>query len=138
MLFSDQDLKTTLSQCRSIAVVGAKDTPGSAVDMVGRYLISAGFMVYPVHPVRKNIWGLPTYPSLADVPHAIDLIDLFRSSEFCPAHAKETLALANAPKVFWMQSGIYSYEARQLLSATAMTVIEDRCLMVEHRRLFSN
>jgi len=133
----DEQLKKKLAGCRSVAIVGAKDKPGSPVDRVGRYLIEAGFTVYPVHPVRTNVWGLPTYAALGDIPHPVDIVDLFRAAENCPGHARETLALATLPQIFWMQSGIFSLEARTLLSPTPITVVENLCLMVEHRRFFT-
>jgi len=136
MLISDADLRQALTGITSVAIVGAKDKPGSAVDRVGRYLIGIGWNVYPVHPVRKNVWGLETYANLADIPHSVDVVNLFRASDNCPEHARETLALTTLPKIFWMQLGIFSFEARTILSKSPIMVVEDLCLMVEHRRLF--
>ena len=82
----DDDLRSILARVKNIAVIGAKDKPGP-VDRVGRYLIEAGFTVFPVHPARKEVWGLPVSPTLADVPERIDLVDVFRAPEFCLAHA---------------------------------------------------
>lgn len=135
MLHSDTELAALLGQVKTIAIVGAKDKPGQPVDRVGRYLMDAGFTVIPVHPKRTSVWGLAAYPTLADVPHPVDLVDLFRAPEYCPDHARETLALAERPRGFWMQSGIISAEARSLLRGTGMVVVEDRCLMVDHARL---
>lgn len=135
MLISDTELAALLRQVKTIAVVGAKDKPGQPSDTVGRYLLAAGYEVIPVHPARTNIWGLTTYKSLAEVPGPVDLVDLFRAAEHCPAHAAEVLAMAPLPRCFWMQSGIVSPEARGLLAGKPVTVIEDRCLMVEHQRL---
>lgn len=135
MLFDDE-LKALLEKVKTIAVIGAKDKPGQAVDMVGRYLIGAGYEVIPVHPKRENVWGLPTYRTLTEVPVAVDLVDVFRAPEFCPAHARETVALESAPLAFWMQLGIASREATDILSATPTRVIQDSCLKVVHERLF--
>lgn len=136
MLIGDAELRAILDGCTTVAVVGAKDKPGSAVDRVGRYLVETGFTVIPVHPVRKNVWGLETYPSLADIPIPVDIVNLFRAPEHCPEHARETLALPALPRVFWMQLGIFSFEARTILAKNPLSVVEDLCLMVEHRRLF--
>lgn len=133
----DEELAKALAGCTSVAIVGAKDKLGSAVDRVGRYMIEAGFTVYPVHPVRTNIWGLPTYAALGDIPHPVDIVNLFRAAENCPDHSRETLALPSLPKIFWMQLGIFSFEARTLLAPTSIMVVENLCLMVEHRRLFA-
>lgn len=136
MLFDDE-LKALLQKVKTIAVIGAKDKPGQPVDMVGRYLIEAGFTVCPVHPVRKGVWGLETYPSLLDVPVPVDLVDVFRAPQFCAAHAREALELGRAPLGFWMQSGIASEEATDILGGAGVMVVQDACLMVEHRRLLS-
>ena len=135
MFPSDQELTALLAGVKTVAVVGAKDRPGQPVDTVGRYLIAAGFTVLPVHPKRSNVWGLPTYASLLDVPGPIDLVDLFREPAACPEHARECLRLARPPAIFWMQKGIASPEARAILTGLPVAVIEDRCLMVEHKRL---
>jgi uncharacterized protein len=135
MLYSDTELAALLRQVKTIAIVGAKDKPGQPVDRVGRYLIEAGFTVIPVHPKRPTVWGLAAYPTLADVPCPIDLVDLFRAAEACPEHAREALALPKRPRAFWMQSGIISAAAREILGGSGIFVVEDRCLMVDHAQL---
>lgn len=135
MLYSEKELAVLLGKVKTIAVVGAKDKPGQPVDMVGRYLINAGFRVIPVHPKRTVVWGLAAYPTLNDIPEPVDLVDLFRAAEFCPAHAREFLQLSPLPACFWMQSGIISAEARAILKGSPALVVEDRCLMVDHRNL---
>jgi len=126
-------LRTTLADKGTVAVVGASDAPRRPVDRIGRYLIDAGFTVIPVHPKRKNVWGLETYPNLTDVPVPVDIVNLFRAPEHCPAHARETLHMRVLPKIFWMQSGITSPEAKALLEPEGVMVIEDECIMVVHR-----
>jgi len=137
MLYSDTELAALLRQVKTIAVVGAKDKPGQPVDGVGRYLIDAGFTVIPVHPKRPSVWGLAAYPTLADVPCPIDLIDLFRTADACPEHAREALALAHKPRAFWMQSGIVSADAADILKNSGIFVVQDRCLMVDHAQLIT-
>lgn len=137
MIYRDIELAALLRQVKTIAVVGAKDKPGQPVDRVGRYLIDAGYTVLPVHPKRTTVWGLPAYPTLAEVPVPIDLVELFRAAESCPAHAQETLRLSTPPRCFWMQSGIASQEARAILSGSGIFVVEDRCLMVDHAQLLA-
>jgi len=135
MFSGDADIRKALTGGSSVAIIGAKDKPGTAVDRVGRYLIEAGYTVHPVHPVRRGVWGLETYTRLADIPQPVDIVNLFRAADHCPDHARETLALDTLPKVFWMQLGIFSFEARTILAKTPIMVIEDLCIMVEHRRL---
>ncbi len=136
MLYADSTLAEMLRPGQTIAIIGAKDRPGSAVDMVGRYLMDAGFRVIPVHPARSAVWGLPVRRTLAEIEEAVDIVNLFRAAEHCPAHAAEVLALAKRPSCFWMQSGIVSPEARRILAGSGIAVVEDRCIMVEHRRLW--
>ena len=131
---SPEKLAAQLAQVKVIAIVGAKDAAGQPVDNVGRYLIGAGFTVIPVHPKRRNVWGLPTYASLLEIPVPLDCVNLFRAAEYCPDHARETLSLAHKPGLFWMQLGIVSPEARAILTPAGITVVEDNCLMVFHRR----
>ena len=143
MLHSDKELAVLLAKVKTIAVVGAKDKPGQPVDTVGRYLIKAGFRVIPVHPKRAQVWGLAAYPTLNDIPEPVDLVDLFRAAEACPAHAEEFLRLSPRPLCFWMQSGIANAEARRMLSGQPtnggqpVLVVQDRCLMVDHKNLVS-
>lgn len=137
MLFDDT-LRDALRNVRTIAVIGAKDKAGQPVDMVGRYLIKAGYTVIPVHPVRKNVWGLPTYASILDIPMPVDVVNLFRASEFCLSHAEEVCRLATLPSVFWMQSGIRSQDAGRLMAEKGVRVVEDKCIMVELQRLGIN
>lgn len=134
MLFEDT-LKDMLQSVHTIAIIGAKDKPGQPVDRVGRYLIQAGYTVIPVHPVRSNVWGLTTYANVADIPVPIDMVNLFRASEYCPGHAREVLELASLPAVFWMQTGIRSPEAGNMLAEKGIRVVEDKCIMVELQRL---
>ena len=129
------ELAARLAQVKTIAVLGAKDVPGRPVDRVGRYLINSGFTIFPVHPVRKDVWGLPTYAHLQDIPEPIDLVDVFRAPQFCVDHARECLELSPLPGIFWMQTGIANHEARELLQAAGVHVVEDLCLMIEHQRL---
>ena len=130
-------LRNILTLPKTIAIVGAKDKPGQAVDGVGRYLVEAGYTVVPVHPVAGEVWGLKAYPSLADVPVDIDIVDVFRAPEFCTAHAREAAALPHRPQAFWMQLGISSADARSVAEAAGMDVVEDACIKIEHRQLFA-
>jgi predicted CoA-binding protein len=134
-MLDDRLMRAMLGESRSIAIIGAKDKPGQAVDRVGRYLLEQGYRIFPVHPVRKEVWGLPAVPSIAELPEPVDIINLFRAPEYCPGHAQEVLGLDWKPKLFWMQLGIRSPEARAVLADTGITVVEDSCIMVEHARL---
>lgn len=134
MLYNDKELAALLREVKSIAVVGAVDKPSRPVDGVGREMMAMGFEIIPVHPARKDVWGLRTYKTVTDIPTQVDVVDLFRNAKFCPEHAREVLAMDPLPKFFWMQSGIVSAEAREILADSGVTVIEDRCLKVELQR----
>lgn len=135
MQYNDKELAALLAKVKTIAIIGAVDKPGRPVDMVGRALIDMGFTVIPVHPVRQDVWGLTTYTSVIDIPYPVDLVDLFRAAQFCPEHAREVLSMTTKPKCFWMQSGIVSEEARELLEPHGISVVENRCLKVDAARL---
>lgn len=125
-----------LEQARTIAIVGAKEKAGQPVDRVGRYLIDAGYEVIPVHPTRKNVWGLETYEKLTDIERPVHIINVFRASDQCPAHAQEALMLSPLPLLFWMQLGIEHPGAAAMLAGEGVHVIENACIMVEHAKLF--
>jgi hypothetical protein len=131
MIINMKELAPLLSEVKTIAVIGAVDKPTRPVDQVGREMIAMGFNVIPVHPKRNDIWGLKTYPTVNDIPVPVDVVDLFRNAQFCPDHAREVLKMTPLPKVFWMQSGVYSPEAREILAGSGIVVVEDRCLKVE-------
>lgn len=135
MLF-DAQLKQLFEENSVIAIVGAKDKAGSPVEHVGRYLIEQGYEILPVHPVRQDVWGLPTYKSLQELPKVPDIVCFFRTPEACAEHAREILALPWRPKVFWMQEGISSKEAGELMAKEGVIVVEDACMEVEHKRVF--
>ena len=99
MLFDDR-LRDLLSAAQSIAIVGAKDRPGSPVEHVGRYLLEAGYRIFPVHPVRREVWGLPAFRSLGELPASPDVVCLFRAPQYCPEHAREVLTLTRLPLLF--------------------------------------
>lgn len=124
-----------LQDARTIAVVGMTDNLAKAGGYVPEYLIGAGYTVIAIHPTKTDVQGCVTYPSLDDIPDdvTVELIDVFRPSNEMPAIARQALRLK--PQTFWMQQGLRNDEARALLEAAGVRVIEDRCAMVEHRAL---
>ncbi len=130
-----EELRALLGPIKSIAIIGAKDSPGQPVDRVGRYLMEAGFEVWPVHPARATVWDKPACKTVTALPKSPDAVVLFRAPEFCPGHARECLELRPLPKLFWMQLGISSPEAEALMRAAGVSVVQDACIMVEHKKL---
>ncbi len=135
MLYNDKELAALLSEVKTIAIIGAVDKPTRPVDGVAREMMSMGFEIIPVHPARNDVWGLKTYKSVDQITEQVDIVDLFRNGKFCPDHAREVLKMDPLPKFFWMQEGVFSPEAREILKDSGIMVIENRCLKVELKRL---
>ena len=125
-----------LDGSHSVAVVGASSNPARASNFVLTYLLSSStdFDVYPVNPreAGSEILGCRVYGSLADVPVAPDIVDVFRRSDDLPAVAEE--AIAAGASVFWVQLGLWSAEAARRCTAAGLDVVMDRCLKIEHAR----
>ncbi len=138
MIF-DSDLRELLIRAKRIAIIGARDNPGTPAEHVGRYLLNAGYEIMPVHPARKEVWGIPAargIPELAERGFLPDIVCLFRASQYCEGHAKEVLTLPQRPLLFWMQEGIRNPEAVLIMAKAGVTVVEDRCLESVHRSFF--
>ncbi|MBS1150106.1 MAG: CoA binding domain protein [Myxococcaceae bacterium] len=120
-----------------VAVLGIKTEAqrDQAAYYVPAYLAQAGVEVVPVpvyYPEVTEILGKPVFRKLTDIPGALDLVDVFRRPADVAGHLEELLA--KKPKVVWMQLGISNDEVAQKLVAAGIDVVQDRCLMVEHRR----
>jgi len=133
---ADDALVDLLSRVRTIAVVGIKAGADDDAHRVPRYLQQHGYRILPVSPKLESVLGERCVPSLAQLPEPPDLVNLFRAPAHVPAHADEVLALSRKPLAVWMQLGISHPGARAKLETAGVAVIEDRCLMVEHARLF--
>lgn len=132
----DDALLDLLSRVKTIAVVGIKAGEQDDAFRVPRYLQQQGYRILPVSPKLASVLGERCVPSLGALGEAPDLVNLFRASPHVPGHADEILALPRRPLGVWMQLGIAHPEARAKLEAAGIAVVEDRCLMVEHARLF--
>ena len=132
---SDADLRKILERCRSIAVVGVKAGAEDDAFRVPRYMQAHGYRILPVSPKLAHVLGERAFPSLAAVDTPIDLVNLFRAPQHLPAHADEILALDPLPFAAWFQLGIRHDESAGRLRDAGLRVVQDRCLMVEHRRL---
>jgi hypothetical protein len=129
-------LKALLERARTIAVVGASPDPWRASYGVSAYLKRAGYRIVPVNPTAlgETLHGEPFVGSLAEIGEPVDLVDVFRRPEFAPEVVEEAMALG-APAI-WLQLGIRHAGARARAEAAGMVFVEDRCISVEHRRLF--
>lgn len=135
MADDDLELREVLRCARTIAIVGIKEDETADAYRVPKYMQAQGARIIPVNPRVGAILGEQAYGRLADVAIPIDLVNLFRAPENIPDHAREIMALPTRPKAVWMQLGIYHGAAAAELRAEGITVIQDRCIMVEHRRL---
>lgn len=138
-IISDEaGIKALLADTKTIAVLGIKTEAqsGQAAFYVADYLNNAGFDVIPVpvyYPEVKEILGKRVYRKLADVPEDIDMVNVFRRSEDVTPHLDDILA--KKPKSVWMQLGIRNDAVAEKLAQAGIKVVENRCLMVDHRNL---
>lgn len=135
--YDDAYIGGILNDVRTIAVVGASANDVRPSFFVTKYLIDKGYEVLPVNPghAGKEILGRMTYASLADVPVAVDMVDVFRASSAVPAIVDEVLALDPLPKVIWMQLTVRHDEAAARAEAAGIKVVMNRCPKIEYARL---
>ncbi|WP_224815352.1 CoA-binding protein [Hasllibacter sp. MH4015] len=135
---SDDLLRRVLREVKSFACVGVSPNPVRPSHYVARYLKLKGFDVVPVNPVHagKILFGAEVVEDLAAMPGPVDVIDIFRRSEFVPDIVDAALALPVRPKVIWMQIGVSHGEAAAKAEAEGLTVIQNRCPKIEYQRLF--
>jgi len=136
--WTDESLKALLEAVQSIAVVGIKAGTGEDAYRVPSYLQTAGYRIVPISPKQTEVLGEPCLPSLDHMTDGCDLVNLFRAPGHLPGHTDEILALATRPRAVWMQLGIAHAECAERLRQAGIEVVEDRCLMVEHRRLLGS
>ena len=138
LLERTDDIRDLITAVRRIAVLGIKTEQQSSQPAfyVPQYLDRAGFDVIPVpvyYPDVTEILGKPVYRRLADVPGTLDLVNVFRRPQDIEAHLDDMLAAK--PAAVWFQSGIRHQEVAETLARAGIKVVQDRCLMVEHRSL---
>ena len=113
-----------------------KDVESEDAYRVSSYMQSQGYRIVPVNPKLASALGEAAYATLAEVDCPVDLVDLFRASEHIPAHVDQILAMSPLPKAVWMQLGVHHGSGAARLRAAGLLVVQDRCIMVDHRRLF--
>jgi predicted CoA-binding protein len=137
LLHADDDIARLLREVRSIAVLGIKPAhTGQPAYFVPAYAQRAGFDVIPVpvyYPEVTEILGKPVYRTLAAIPEAVDLVNVFRRPGDIPPHVDDILA--KRPKAVWLQSGISHEAVAERLAREGIEVVQDRCLMVELRQI---
>jgi predicted CoA-binding protein len=128
-------LRAALAEASAVAVVGLSPNPGRPSHSVARYLQRAGYRVVPVNPHHQAILGERCYPSLtaAARDHHIDIVDVFRRSQFAGAVVDEAIPLT--PRLIWLQEGVVDEAAAARAAAAGIACVMDRCLAVDHQRL---
>jgi predicted CoA-binding protein len=121
-----------LRKYKTIAVVGLSSNPAKPSYGVTEYMQGAGYRIIPVNPNETEVLGEKSYPRLDDVPEKIEIVDVFRRAEDVPPVVESAIRVG--AKVVWMQLGIENAEAAERARAAGLIVVEDACVLVEHRR----
>ena len=124
-----------LRKSRNIAVVGLSDSPFRASHGVSAYMQAQGYKIIPVNPTIESALGEDSVPTLLEVKEKIDIVDVFRRSEFVPEVVDQAIQL-KVP-VIWLQEGVVHEAAAEKARQAGITVIMDKCILKEHRRRFS-
>lgn len=125
-------IKELLKNCKTIAVVGLSSNPMRPSFGVTEYMQGAGYRIIPVNPNETEVLGEKSYARLEDVPEKIDVVNVFRRSEEVPPVVASAIRVG--AKVVWMQSGVENEAAAEKARAAGLVVIEDACILIEHRR----
>jgi uncharacterized protein len=137
--YSDSYIRGILNTVKTIAMVGFSPKENRPSYFVFKYLTERGYRVIPVNPGQagKEVLGRKIYAKLADIPEPIDMVDIFRGSDYAPGIVKEALALTPKPQVIWMQLTVRNDEAAKLAEDAGVKVVMNRCPKIEYGRLSS-
>ncbi len=127
--YVNQDIDQIIQKYRKVAVVGISDKPYRASYDVARYLKNAGFTIFPVNPNLNKVLGLTCYPSLKEIPESIEIVDIFRRSEFVLPVVEQAIEIG--AKVVWMQLGVVNEQAARRALEAGLKVVMDACLKIE-------
>lgn len=129
---SNPEIDAILDTYKTIAVVGLSDKPDRPSYGVSEYMKAQGYRIIPVNPAAETILGETSYPSVAAIPEAVEIVNIFRKPDAVPAIVDE--AIAKGAKVVWMQDGIVHNAAAEKARAAGLKVVMSKCLYREHRR----
>jgi predicted CoA-binding protein len=127
-------IRRVLKNSRTIAVVGLSANWWRPSYFAAKYMQEHGYRIIPVNPMYSEVLGEKCYASLTDVPEKIDIVDCFRKSEEMPALAQQAIEIG--AKCLWMQLGVANAAAAAIASQAGLDVVADRCVKIEHARLF--
>jgi predicted CoA-binding protein len=125
-------LANILEKYKTLAVVGLSSKPSRPSYGVSAYMLTQGYRIVPVNPHEESVLGQKAYPSLDEVPEPVEVVLIFRRSEFVPEVVES--AIRKGAKVIWMQEGVIHEEAAQRARAAGITVIQDRCILKAHTK----
>ena len=123
---------SVLRSARTIAVVGLSSKRYRPSHGVAEYMQSSGYRIIPVNPFETEVLGETAYPELDRVPGTVDIVDIFRRSEFVPEIVDAAIRIG--ARAIWMQEGVVHEEAAAKARAAGLEVVMDRCILKEHRR----
>lgn len=126
------DIERMLRNAKTIAVVGLSNKTMRPSYGVSEYMQRAGYRIIPVHPIAKEVLGEKVYARLEDIPGPVDIVNVFRRSEYVPPIVDSAIRIG--AKAVWLQEGISHDEAAETARAAGLEVVEDRCILKEHRR----
>ncbi len=129
-----EKLRRILADANNIAIVGLSDKPYRPSYFVAKYLIEHGYKVIPVTPMATEILGLTCYPTLADVPEPVDIVDCFRRSEEMVSLCQQAIEIKAS--ALWMQLRVINVDAKKMAEDAGLDVVMDRCAKIEHARIF--
>lgn len=127
-------LRRILKQYRTIAVVGLSADWYRPSYFAAKYMQEHGYRIIPVNPKYDEILGEKCWPDLKSIPEPVDIVDVFRKPQDCAAVAQDAVAIG--AKVLWLQLGVINDEAAHIAEAGGLDVVMDRCVKIEHARLF--
>ncbi|MGB9755245.1 MAG: CoA-binding protein [Desulfurella sp.] len=128
----DEEIVKEILKMKTIAVVGLSPKPDRPSFDVAQYMQSKGYKIIPVRPGVSEILGEKCYTKLEDIPFSIDVVDVFRNANDCPAVVESALKIK--PKAIWIQEDIISYESKKLVENTGILFIMDYCLKKAHQK----
>jgi predicted CoA-binding protein len=137
--YDDNYIRGILNTVKSIAMVGASNKDSRPSYFAFKYLLERGYNMIPVNPGQagKQLLGRTIYARLADIPEPVDMVDIFRASQYALPIVREALAMKPRPQVIWMQLGVRDDEAARLAEANGMKVVMNRCPKIEYGRISS-
>jgi uncharacterized protein len=137
--YPDSYIRGILNTVKTIAMVGFSPKENRPSYFAFKYLLERGYRVIPVNPGQagKEVLGQKIYAKLADIPEPIDMVDIFRGSDYALPTVQEALALTPKPQVIWMQLTIRNDEAAKLAEDAGVKVVMNRCPKIEYGRLSS-